>query len=409
MVLSVCRILLVDPAEAEDAMQQTFFYAYRSLLAGSEPHRPAAWLARIARNECVNRIRARAREPVAQPVSNGTHGTPDALNAAIDSENLRALERTIKGLPKQQREALLLHEFCGLPYGEVAAAIGVSEGAIGSLLFRARSRLRAALHRTYASIPIPAVWNALDHLLARGTATKIAALPVVAKLGTAAVAVGLTAGTAVVVEHDVQSHHQRPSSPPVHRAVSSVGAPTPAARVRRASVASYRLRVSRAAIPPTIAGTVGRSRSAAKMRHGVHPGRSAPTVHSPAPAAPPVSLPEPRAATPSHGRDTSSSTTTHRLSQHGPATHDKAKGNADHGRSLDKTPAKKSGKESSAPKTAGQPSPSASPNHNAANVPSNGTPNAQWALSAEPQQQPGSGGESNAADDHANGHAHQGH
>jgi RNA polymerase sigma-70 factor (ECF subfamily) len=208
LVLAICRRLLVDPAEAEDAMQQTFLYAYRSLLAGREPRQPAAWLASIARNESLNRIRARTREPVADQLSDRAAGSPDALNAAIASEDLRALGHTIQNLPTQQREALLLHEFCGLRYEEVAAAIGVSESAIGSLLFRARSRLRFLLQRAYGLLPVPWLWD-----LARGPGVKVAALPAVAKVGTAAVAVSLATGTAVVIEREVETP-KKPAPPP---------------------------------------------------------------------------------------------------------------------------------------------------------------------------------------------------
>jgi len=45
MVLALCRMFLRDLAEAEDAAQQAFLSAYRSLLAGNEPEHPAAWLA----------------------------------------------------------------------------------------------------------------------------------------------------------------------------------------------------------------------------------------------------------------------------------------------------------------------------------------------------------------------------
>src|SRR4029453_3122335 len=78
MVLAICRRLLADSAEAEDAMPQTFLSSYRSLLAGRDPRQPAAWLASIARNECLNRIRAHTREPVAAQLSNGAAGSPDA-------------------------------------------------------------------------------------------------------------------------------------------------------------------------------------------------------------------------------------------------------------------------------------------------------------------------------------------
>jgi RNA polymerase sigma-70 factor, ECF subfamily len=135
MVLGVCRLLLPDPADAEDAMQQAFLSAYRSILAGNQPRQPAAWLATIARNECLDRIRARRREPLARPGDVDDSVGPDALDAVIASADLLALGRSIRELPNQQREALLLHEFCGLSYREVAAVLGVSESAIGSLLF----------------------------------------------------------------------------------------------------------------------------------------------------------------------------------------------------------------------------------------------------------------------------------
>ena len=225
MVLAICRRLLVEPAEAEDAMQQTFLHAYRSLLAGGEPRQPAAWLASIARNECLNRIRARTREPATDELFNGAAGSPDALNAAIASEDLRALGHTINRLPAHQREALLLHEFCGLRYEEVAAAIGVSESAIGSLLFRARSRLRFLLQRAYGLLPVPWLWD-----LARTPGVKVAALPAVAKVGTAAVAVSLATGSAVVIEHEVQAP-KKPTTPPAQ--VSAAPARSTMLRTRR--------------------------------------------------------------------------------------------------------------------------------------------------------------------------------
>ena len=57
LVLGISRMLLRNREEAEDAAQQTFLSAYRSLLRGGQPRQPAAWLAAIARNECPARIR----------------------------------------------------------------------------------------------------------------------------------------------------------------------------------------------------------------------------------------------------------------------------------------------------------------------------------------------------------------
>jgi DNA-directed RNA polymerase specialized sigma24 family protein len=59
MVYAVCRLNLRDRHDAEDATQQTFLSAYRSLLGGREPNDPPAWLATIARNECSRLRRQR--------------------------------------------------------------------------------------------------------------------------------------------------------------------------------------------------------------------------------------------------------------------------------------------------------------------------------------------------------------
>ena len=190
MVLGVCRMLLRNPHDAEDAAQQTFLSAYRSLLAGAQPRRPAAWLATIARHECLGRIRARMREPLPD-TAEAVSELPDPLAAAVRRADLEALWRAIGALPPQQREALLLREFSGLTYGELAAALAVSEPAVESLLFRARRELRLRLRALAPAglAPAAAVRAALDWT---------SSLPVAAKVAAGAAAVGLVAGGTVV-------------------------------------------------------------------------------------------------------------------------------------------------------------------------------------------------------------------
>ena len=54
LVRGLCRLLLRDPQEAEDAAQQTFLSAYRSLVSGTRPENGGAWLATIAANGRVS-------------------------------------------------------------------------------------------------------------------------------------------------------------------------------------------------------------------------------------------------------------------------------------------------------------------------------------------------------------------
>jgi RNA polymerase sigma-70 factor (ECF subfamily) len=287
MVLAVCRRLLSDTAEAEDAAQQTFVSAYRSLLAGSEPRRADVWLAAIARNECLDRIRARMREPLAEQGRNGRSDSPDALAALIAGEELRALSRSIEQLPAQQREALVLHEFCGLPYGEVAAAIGVSESAIGSLLFRARTSLRSAFRRGYAVLPLPEIWNASAQLLSRGPAIKVAALPMVAKIGCGAVAVGLSAGAVVAVDHEVGTQ-SRPRSVPRVAAPETLSGARAHAPVSQPVVARSEALASATAMVAAVASERPRRSSPPRPEHRHRP-RPIPTTT----AGRPVSAQEP--------------------------------------------------------------------------------------------------------------------
>src|SRR3954469_4912757 len=132
LVLGLCRGLLRDPVEAEDAAQQTFLSAHRALLNGAEPREPAAWLATIARNECWARIRTRMREPLPTEELDAVSTAHDPLEEAIRRADLALLWSAVAALPLPQRNALLLREFGGLSYEELAAALDVSGSAVES-------------------------------------------------------------------------------------------------------------------------------------------------------------------------------------------------------------------------------------------------------------------------------------
>lgn len=197
MVLGLCRLLLRNVDEAEDAAQQVFLSAHRAVLGGSVPREAPAWLAAIARNECRARIRARMREPLALPEL--PSDLPDPLASAIRDVDLDAFWAALASLPRRQRRALLLRELGGLSYDELGLALGVSHSAVESLLFRARQQLRSLL----AGVNAAAVPLALRDELARlipgfdpgsvGLAARVAALPVAVKLASAAMGVGVVA------------------------------------------------------------------------------------------------------------------------------------------------------------------------------------------------------------------------
>lgn len=202
MVLGLCRLLLRDPVEAEDAAQQTFVSAQRAVLGGVVPRDPPAWLAAIARNECRARLRSRPTQPL--PLEAIASGRPDPFDAAIDRADFEAVWAALAALPRRQRRALLLREVGGLTYAELGVALGVPQTAVQSLLFRARRQLRDAVGAVGSLWAPIALREPLTRLLAGPPAT-------VAKI--AAVATGAAVGAVSVVE--LPQHSHRP-----HAAVS---------------------------------------------------------------------------------------------------------------------------------------------------------------------------------------------
>ena len=123
MVYGICRMLLRDPNEAEDATQQVFLSAYRNLLTGTEVRDPAAWLGTIARNACRRRATARMREPLALVDDDPTRISPSVEDTALGREEAAALYAELAVLPEKQREAVVLRDIYGLRYDEVATAL----------------------------------------------------------------------------------------------------------------------------------------------------------------------------------------------------------------------------------------------------------------------------------------------
>ena len=236
-VLGQCRALLRDPQDAEDAAQQTFLSAYKSLLIGTAVRDPAAWLTTIARNESSSLVRRRMREPLPEPPAEAVDAHVEAVRAA----DVAALRSALASLPRRQREAFFLRELGGLSYEELAAALGVSGPAVEALLVRARRRLRSALAPVRAAVLVPAA--AVRELAIRLGSLGDSPLPGAAKIASASVGLAvITAGGATVLAH----HHPSIafSPPPAHAAVSkphrhaAVHPPPPPARTPPPSVSA---------------------------------------------------------------------------------------------------------------------------------------------------------------------------
>jgi RNA polymerase sigma-70 factor, ECF subfamily len=160
-VYRYCLSRLDSPEEAEDALQATYLNAWRSLSSGVEPISTSPWLFQIASNVCSSMLRTRltgATEELRSPE------TFDRIpTEAKSSDELLGLAAALEELPERQRQALLLRDWRGLSYDEIATEMNSSYQAVETLLFRARKSVAAGL-RTPEPAPVPARARALAPL-----------------------------------------------------------------------------------------------------------------------------------------------------------------------------------------------------------------------------------------------------
>ena len=140
-LLGFCRHMLGSQDEGEDALQQTFLRAHRSLLSQGAPEELRPWLFAIARNRCLTILSA--RKAAAVPVEE-LEASTDGLAAGVEErEDLRDLLADIARLPDDQRSALVLAEVGDLSHAEIASVIDVPTAKVKALVHQARTRLIA--------------------------------------------------------------------------------------------------------------------------------------------------------------------------------------------------------------------------------------------------------------------------
>ncbi len=257
-----CFNRLRSREEAEDATQTTFLNALRGLQRGVTPELEQAWLYKIAENVCLTRVRANVRRRRVESPTDLDPLHELIASPAGEADALRGIEDALARLPEQQRRAILLREWQGLSYREIADELGLSQGAVETLIFRARRSLARELERPEERGPLRKLTN---------VGSLLGWLKTVAFGGSTAVKVAavVAAGSAVIAAGSDQALPKpRSKAPAATQAASRQFAPLAVAATRLRPpkirmVASRRQPVSRPAVRPRAAKRVAEPAPAA--------------------------------------------------------------------------------------------------------------------------------------------------
>lgn len=287
-----CARKLRDLREADEIAQAAFVRAYERLDKCGGDRRFGAWVQVIANNLCIDHLRASARTtPVDEPIDAATsvpgHLPEDAL---LNAEQAALIQKALASLPERQRDVVVARDVDGRRPPEIAAALGLSLGAVDSLLLRARRRLAASVQSMSADGGAANLMTTAAVSAVGGTTVNAGALGKLVQLvGNAVATVSYNVAAAAGMVPGVPSLAQQIAP----AAAAGLVSLAPAVGGGAATVPDV------PAVPPVpaISATVPPAPEAPHVR--VTPEVLAPATDATVPAAPPVSLPAADRSTPS--------------------------------------------------------------------------------------------------------------
>jgi RNA polymerase sigma-70 factor (ECF subfamily) len=154
-IIQLVNRYVKDPSEAQDVAQEAFIKAYRALGNFRGESAFYTWLYRIAINTAKNYLVSRARRNSdyqvdiqdAEQIENAPQlqgmETPERL--LFNQEIVETIKTAIENLPEEMRVAIMLREFEGMSYEEIAEAMDCPVGTVRSRIFRAREAIDSKL------------------------------------------------------------------------------------------------------------------------------------------------------------------------------------------------------------------------------------------------------------------------
>ena len=137
--------------EAKDATQETFLSAYRNLSKFRGEAKFSSWIYRIALNICNTRLRSRSKITVSLDEQRELTGLEIAaegadLGSGIQQEQItRHVRRALQGLPAEMRQVIIMKEYEGLKFSEIADVLGIPISTVKTRMYTGLTELRKRL------------------------------------------------------------------------------------------------------------------------------------------------------------------------------------------------------------------------------------------------------------------------
>ena len=141
VLIRLCYLYLHDVQLAEDAVQETFIKAYRTLERFRGEASAKTWLTRIAMRTCCDMRRGFWFRRMDRRVT--PEMLPDQAEPADEAES--AITLAVMNLPRKEREVILLYYYQDMSMNDIAAALGLTQPTVSYRLRRAREKLRQEL------------------------------------------------------------------------------------------------------------------------------------------------------------------------------------------------------------------------------------------------------------------------
>lgn len=137
--------LLEDRDAMDDALQEAYVKAFRSLNSFKGNSSLGTWLYRITYNSCIDELRRRERVIPLTTADGEDLQIPDPADAIGAADTRADLASAMSALPPDQRAAVMLVDAEGFSYDDASKVLGIPPGTVASRVSRARAALREAL------------------------------------------------------------------------------------------------------------------------------------------------------------------------------------------------------------------------------------------------------------------------